>query len=324
MSIVYLLSAGSYIKKNNGRLDIFAPSGECVDRQVASEVESLVIGPHSQVSTETIAMLLENNASIAYLDRRGKLLGYMGNQGLSLARLLMQQKCFGHKDIVVELIRYTIGGKMANQRRLLSTYASSMKNDVLQEAAKLIRLYEHELESSEVVEELRGFEGIASRVYFEAFGKLFDADRWDWWGRNRRPPMDPVNSMLSYGYAFLEREVREAVAGARLDPRIGFFHSNNGRKDSLVFDLMEMFRQNVIDKFVLKVLHRNILSPIDFAMEDELGCRLSDAARRKWIEYYEAYMAKPRKMLSEDSWRQHIRKQVRDFAELVWSKGAML
>ena len=114
------------------------------------------------------------------------------------------------------------------------------------------------------------------------------------------------------------------MAGARLDPRIGFFHSNNGRKDSLIFDLMEMFRQNVIDKFVLKVLHRNMLSPIDFNMDEELGCRLSDAARRKWIEYYEAYMAKPRKLLSEDSWRQHIRQQIKDFAELAWSKGAMV
>lgn len=324
MSIVYLLSAGSCIRKHNGRLDIYAQSGECVDSQVASEVESLVIGPHSQVSTEVIDMLLESNASITYLDRRGKVLGYMGNQSLSLARLLMQQKCFGHKGIAVELIRYTIGSKMANQRKLLSTYASSLKKDMLQEAANLIRLYEHKLESSEVPEELRGFEGIASRIYFEAFGELFDAHRWDWQGRNRRPPMDPVNSMLSYGYAFLEREVREAVAGARLDPRIGFFHSNNGRKDSLIFDLMEMFRQNVIDKFVLKVLHRNILSPIDFNMDEELGCRLSDAARRKWIESYEAYMAKSRKMLLEESWRQHIRQQVKDFAELAWSKGAMV
>ena len=288
MSTVYLLSAGQRMCKNGGRIEIWKDTSEKMYSLTLEDISSVVVGSHTQISTEVIYTLLQNSVQISYIDRSGKLLGCMADNKTSLDRLLMQQRCFVHPKIAAELIRHTIS----------------------------------RLSYTDAAEELRGYEGIASRVYFEAFGEIFDSRQWDWSGRNRRPPQDPVNSMLSYGYAFLEREVRAAIAGARLDARIGFLHSNNGRKDSLVFDLLELFRQNVIDKFVLKMINRQLLLPIDFAYDEELGCRFSDAARRKWILYYEKYMLAQRKMLDGMNWRQHIQKEIESFADMIYEKAA--
>ena len=122
----------------------------------------------------------------------------------------------------------------------------------------------------------------------------------------------------NYGYAFLEREVRMAVIGAGLDGRMGFFHSNNGRKDSLVFDLMEPFRQRIIDRLVLKLLNRKQFKPEDFSYMQDGGCCLRDAARQRWIECYESYMAHPTNEYGGAAPRKWIREWVHNFARGIF------
>lgn len=315
MNIIYLLSAGSQLHKNGGRIEVMEKSQQCIYSLLPQDVDSVVAGQHTQISTEAMYLLLQNNCQITYIDRRGKIMAYLGDGHQSLEKLLLQQKAFANIHIVRKLINDTIGKKIANQRKLLAYYASSMNDPILWTASKTIKIYEEKLKQCSSVESARGIEGMASKIYFEAFGNIFDAKRWDWQGRNRRPPRDPINSMLSYGYAFLEREVRTGIAGTGLDPRIGFFHSNNGRKDSLVFDLMEMFRQNIIDKFVLKLINRHSFYPIDFTVDEETGCRLTEAAGKHWIRYYEDYMEEKRKMLDGLSWRQYIQQEIGNFAD---------
>ena len=317
MGTVYLLSPGQKMCRNGGRMEIWNNRHEKLYSLIASDINSVVVGGYTQISTEAIFTLLKNGVQITYVDKRGKILGCMSNERMSISRLIMQQERFADPVLTASLVRYVLRIKLKNQRNLLLYYASKLQKSDLKEAASIIKLYIHKLDTTELVEELRGYEGIASKVYFEAFGRIFDSRQWDWSGRNRRPPRDPVNSMLSYGYAFLEREVRTSIAGIRLDPRIGFLHSNNGRKDSLVYDMMEMFRQNVIDKFVLKIINKKILLPIDFRVEEEDGCNFCDAARHKWIGEYEKYMLEPRKILDGLSWRQYMHKEMEKFADLV-------
>lgn len=97
--------------------------------------------------------------------------------------------------------------------------------------------------------------------------------------------------MLNFGYAFLEREVRLALIAENVDLRMGIFHSSDGRKDSLVFDVMELFRQPVIDRFILNLLRRNTFKPKDFNEDEENGFRLNPKALFLWYERYERYMS---------------------------------
>ena len=125
-----------------------------------------------------------------------------------------------------------------------------------------------------------------------------------------------MNALLNYGYAFLEREVRIVIAAVNLDARIGFFHSNDGRKDALVFDLMELFRQPVIDRFVLNILNRRMIAPEDFDKTKE-DCRLKFEAQKVWCTRYEEYMAKKYREYSDKNTRDVIFERIKSFAECL-------
>ena len=184
--------------------------------------------------------------------------------------------------------------------------------------AKQIARYAKRISQTDDIEVLRGLEGIATRTYFQAVPFMVDTDLWPWNGRNRRPPKDPLNAMLSYGYTFLEREVRVAIAGAGMDCRLGFFHSNTGTRDSLVFDFMELFRPNVIDRFVFRAVNLKIFSPEQFETLAD-GCRFTEEARKVWIYQYEKYMQVISKSCQDQTPREWIRSQIEDFARHLFT-----
>ena len=201
---------------------------------------------------------------------------------------------------------------MKGQIALLRTYAKRRDIEELNRLADAVRLHQKSLDQHTGVDELRGLEGIASRITFDGFSFIL-REPWTWTGRNRRPPRDPVNALLSFGYTMLEKEVRTAIYGARLDPRFGFLHCDDIRRDSLVYDLMEPFRQDVIDRFVLKLLNYQSFQPKDFR-ESDGGCWLSGNARRSWYALYEEEIAAPVERFDGRSPREYIRHEIYEFA----------
>ena len=115
------------------------------------------------------------------------------------------------------------------------------------------------VDRTKTVDALRGIEGLASRTYFSVWQAIL-SEPWTFPGRKRHPSTDPVNALLSYGYSFLEREVRAYLVSTGLDVRIGVLHSTNDRKDSLVYDVMDLLRQEIIDRFILKVFNRHMMN----------------------------------------------------------------
>ena len=317
MCVVYLVNRGCTMKKNNGRAVIVNAKQEVLYSIPLQEIESVVVCSEAQITTTVIYALLEQQVQISYTDYTGKIIGTLGDDRRSLQRLLMQQRCFEDPACQLELVRDIIRQKMKNQQELLRLYANRKKSAALKEIMGDIGKYREALSRHNDIEELRGLEGMASRCYFSGFPYMLRQEIWEWQGRNRRPPQDPVNSLLSYGYAFLEREVRMGIAGARLDARIGFLHSNDGRKDSLVFDLMELFRHSVIDRFVLKLLNYSAYAPLDFYKENG-ACWLSPIPRKKWLGRYEEYMTEPLQGIGGKCWREFIRAKIEDFAERAW------
>lgn len=131
---------------------------------------------------------------------------------------------------------------------------------------------------------LRGIEGSAAKEWFALMGKLL-ASKWQFKGRNRRPPRDPVNAMLSLGYTLMVSDVRKAVVARGLDPCLGFLHEPYPGRDSLVLDLAEAFRPGV-DAVVLDMAD-GIVSPKDFTTGDKDGCRLSKDGRGRYYQAFE-------------------------------------
>lgn len=311
MGVLYLLSAGSVAHKAGPRL-VVEKNSEVVGRLPIRTVEGVVVGRNAQLSTQTIFELMEQHIPIFYIDGRGKIIGHFIYEKQSATRLLRQLEIFREPERQLDLTREIVAEKIANQRDLLKRYEKTVGAEKLDKATKKLKQTADKLNSMQTLDELRGAEGLAAKFYFATFTDLLD-QKWKWKERSQHPARDPVNALLNYGYAFLEREVRIAVALAGMDARIGFFHANDGRKDSLIFDLMEFFRQPIIDRFVLSLFNKKMIQPEHFTSTPE-ECRLTDDGRIIFCNRYEEYMSKKYREYGDKTSRDVINERVKKFS----------
>ena len=315
MGVLYLLSAGSSAHKAGPRI-VVEKNSEVLGRLPIRSIDGVVIERNAQLTTQTIFELMELRIPIFYIDSRGKIIGHFVYEKQSATRLLRQLEIFRDANRQLEFSREIISEKISNQRILLKRYEKTVDVDKLERTTKKLKQIADKLSSMQTLDEIRGAEGIASKIYFATFTELLDQTRWKWKERTQHPAKDPVNSLLNYGYAFLEREVRIATALAGMDARIGFFHSNDGRKDSLIFDMIEFFRQPIIDRFVLSLLNKKMLQPENFSVTDD-ECRLTDDGRIIFCTRYEEYMAKEYREYGGKNSRDVIIERVKKFSEYL-------
>lgn len=291
MGVLYLLSKGSNAKKDGGRI-VIEKEGHLIGRMPIRSLTSVVIGPAANISTAAVYACLEEKIPIFFLDKKWSLMGQLADDQATLPVIRQQFAALEDTALSLQLAKSVIAEKIRNQYHLLKSYTRTVQTPRLTNSLNALKAERDKAKACGTEDSLRGLEGNCARNYFAGFSSLLDNRTWHFKGRTR-PATDPVNALLNFGYAFLEREVRIAVIGQGLDARIGFLHSNNNRKDSLVFDLMELFRQPVIDRFVLNLLRMQTYKPQDFEKNDEDECRLADEARMLWYQRYEDYMEKP-------------------------------
>ncbi len=320
MSVIYLLTEGVKVQLSAGRI-IATKQQETLWSVPLRDVESLVIGRNSQVTTQALYAIIEQGGFIFYVDRNGKIYGALGDERISLQRLRNQMRYFENPEIQMMLSKYVVEKKIRGQKNLLRSYGKHVDGPEVKEAVQSIGNAISKVRNAETVESLLGIEGKAARDYFGVFGKLITANGFNWIGRQKHPAPDPVNALLSYGYFFLEREVRIALAAFGADVRIGFFHSNNGRKDSLVYDLMELFRAAVSDRLVLKLINLGRIKPEDFIQIDTRSF-LSSEGKKKWCRYYEEYMQTGVREYGGITPRELIRNQLQVFFREEVEKAA--
>lgn len=314
--ILYLLESVCHGKKCGGRLVIEREGMDDLSVPL-NEVETVVISAKGQLSTQAVLALLERGVTFFYVDRMSRIVGTMGGEKRSINRLKVQMASFRDEEKRLSLGRENISEKLMAQRAVLRRYRKSMEASLLEEACHRLSCYVSAARMARSEEALLGIEGNGARVYFSVFPLLLGQTMWDFPGRHQRGAKDPVNALLNYGYAFLEGEVRLAAAASGLDGRVGFLHRDDGRKDSLIYDLMERFRPEVTDRLVLSLLRRQAFAPSDFAMTPQ-GLRLLPSGRRCFLERYERYMTKPlaeRKGLSLRAW---IRQELRHFSQALF------
>lgn len=312
MGVLYLLSEGSRVSKEGPRLAI-EKDGNLVGRLPIRSVDGIVLGRNAQITTQTVFSMLEQKIPIVYIDDHGNIVGHIQNTNQSPQRLFRQLSIFRDAADSFELSKEIIIEKINNQSNLLKQYAKTKKSEELNALAQKVKCYAERAEKVSTPDELRGMEGMASKNYFNGFSMILDQELWAWKGRSQHPGKDPVNALLNYGYAFLEREVRVAALMNGLDLRIGFLHANDGRKDALVFDLMELFRQPVIDRLVLSLCNLRVMKPDHFE-RSKTDCRLTEAGRLLWCNRYEEYMLKEYKEYGGKTPREMILDRIRRFA----------
>jgi CRISPR-associated protein Cas1 len=225
--------------------------------------------------------------------------------------------------VALSLAREIVRGKIVNSRVFLAK--AGRRQDaggaVLQEMAQRLAAVEERLVEADTLDRVRGFEGRASALYFEVFDRLLKNPEFEFRGRNRRPPLDPVNVLLSFGYTLLANAVETAVQIVGLDPYVGALHEIAYGRPSLVCDLMEEYRAVIVDPMVVACINQRAISPEDFEPgQNGEPIRFKREGVKYFIELFEKrlrgeifYPPRGQRL----TYRQVIEEQVRHFARVV-------
>lgn len=186
-------------------------------------------------------------------------------------------------------MRGFIDGKIANMRVGLLRASRRAPDPVVTSAAETLAITRLVLGDAASYDELLGHEGTASREYFRAWRQVIGED-WGFTARQRRPPPDPVNAMLSFGYTLLTQEAIAALEGAGLDAAVGFLHRARWGRPSLALDLMEEFRPVIVYAVVLRCVSSGIVRFEEFETAPDVSCRMNARARQAFLAAYERRM----------------------------------
>lgn len=182
-----------------------------------------------------------------------------------------------------------VDGKIDNMRVSLLRAARRREDGDASAAAERLREAGQRLSDAADLDAVLGWEGSSTREYMQGLRRLLDPE-WDFHGRRRRPPTDPVNAMLSYGYTLLCHEAIAAAEAAGLDPMVGFLHRHRWGRPALALDLMEEFRPMTVDVAVWRCISTRQVRPDQFTTEPDTGCRMGDDAKHTFLAAYEKRM----------------------------------
>ncbi|MCC7518087.1 MAG: CRISPR-associated endonuclease Cas1 [Verrucomicrobiae bacterium] len=256
--------------------------GELLRKLPGHQVRAIYLYGAVQLTAQAVATCLDLGIDLAYFSPAGRFLGMLRGlptSGVDARR--GQYRLFELSGVRLRLAREVVRAKIHNQRVML------MRNgEVSEQCLRVLAHFREAAGSANGLTELLGIEGNAAAVYFEQFESMLkEREDWkfDWRGRNRRPPRDPVNALLSLGYSMLVKELAGVCYAVGLDPFLGFMHQPRYGRPALALDLMEEFRPLVADSVAISLINRGELGPEDFICSTN-GAFLNDHGRKVFWE----------------------------------------
>lgn len=239
-------------------------------------------------------------ALMALCAQRGVALSFLTENGFFLARVtggvhgnvLLRRKQYRTADAETESLKIAsafILAKVANCRtallRAARDHEEAINTEKVLAAAHKLSLQTQAIENAESVEMLRGIEGDAAKIYFGVFDQLILTNKKDFflYDRNRRPPLDNMNALLSFLYTLLTHDVQAALETVGLDPAVGFLHAERPGRPSLALDLMEELRPVLADRLALSLVNRKQISGEGFRQKESGGVIMDEDTRKAVI-----------------------------------------
>ena len=257
-------------------------------------LQAIALFAQTSVTSATIARCVEAGVAVSFLDGRGKLLARVDAPMSGNVLLRRQQfRLADDERASLGIGRSIVAGKLNNLRSILLHAARDAgEGDEaaadLRTQAETVRRHILAAASATTADELRGAEGLGSRAYFGGWRHLVRGEDFRFRSRNRRPPRDPLNAMLSFAYGMLMNDCVGALAAAGLDPSVGFLHRDRPGRAGLALDLMEEFRPIVADRVVLALVNRGQVTREHFEAQAGGAVLLNAAGRKAVIEGFHA------------------------------------
>lgn len=289
---LYVQQAGSRVGLSGEEVAVTDRDGK-IERVPLGDVSRIVVHGNVSVSAPLLAVLAHRDIPVAWHSSGGWYQGtFQPASGRNVVARIAQHAVAADPVRALAVAKAIVVGKIRNQRVLLRRNGSPTPEQlaIMDDAAT-------QADRATDADALRGFEGVAARAYFEGFPTMIRGPlgaRFEAAGRTRRPPMDPVNAMLSFAYAMLVREAVQVLHGVGLDPYVGLLHTPRYGRPSLALDLMEAFRPVLADSAVLTALNNGEVQEGAF-LERPTGVALTDAGRRAFVRTFERRLAEEAK-----------------------------
>ncbi len=281
---------GSFVGKHQGRLRVTRDQKMITEVPLIHLERVIIISSGVAISSDVVRVCSEEGIPIHFLSSRGNAIASLYSAGLTGTVLTRRSQFLVYENTIgVTLAKAFVAGKLENQANLLRYMAKYRKetepalyNEMMLVALEM-RDYLHELEQIKadkietIREQIMSVEGRAAQQYWAIIRRIIPPEL-NWPGRETRGAVDPFNSLLNYGYGILYGQVEQAITLAGLDPYGGFLHADRAGKPSLVLDLIEEFRQTVVDRTVIGMVNKR------FIIEQDDEHRLSETTRKKIAE----------------------------------------
>lgn len=303
LNTLFVTTDEAYLHKDGSAVDIRI-DGSSKLRVPFHNLDGIVIfGYNSVVSASLLGACAETNISVSFLTPYGKFMA--AARGFTSGNILLRRQQYRHADdpsVTASIARNIVLAKLANTRTILQRAArdhgekrpeSALR---LQQATDQIQHRIRSLQSATDLDEIRGYEGESANAYFACFNDLITLPgaessnttlcmRLE--GRTRRPPLDPVNALLSFCYSLLMHDCRSALESCGLDPQCGFLHRDRSGRPSLALDLMEEFRGFLADRTALSMINRQQITLKDFETRENGATLLKEDSRKKVLKHWQ-------------------------------------
>jgi CRISPR-associated protein Cas1 len=277
---------GKKLKKHNGIIAVESgDDGEGNrDKHTISplDIDLLMLSGEHDITTGALRLLLSSGVDVAVLDSFGNPAGYLLPCGKSkLIERFEGQKSLGTKRRLA-IARMVCTASLTNKVSLLRSVSKNIELCFDEEIGNILSSAGN-IENCNDAGSLMGVEGYSTNEYFSALRKVIP-EEFGFTGRERMPPCDPVNALFGYGYGILYSVVRRAIVKAGLSPYYGVLHSSYKNQEALVYDLIEEFRQPVVDRVILTLISRKQVSPVDFKLTDK-GCMMNGYFKKQYADH---------------------------------------
>ena len=286
---LYVTTPMAYLSLD-GETVVIQNDDVCLGRVPLLNLENIVSFGYRGASPRLMGACAERGIGLCFLTQHGRFLARVA--GPVSGNVLLRTAQYRLADVEADALpiaKMFLTGKIFNGRwsleRTLRDHALRVDADRLKNAIEQMKQALAAVPRAESTEELMGVEGVAAKAYFAVFDELIlrQPAYFHFDGRNRRPPLDPVNALLSFTYSILGSEIAGALEAVGLDPAVGFLHSLRPGRASLAQDLLEELRAPLADRFVLSLINLGTVNERDFARKENGAFYLTDDARKRFL-----------------------------------------
>lgn len=291
LNTLYVTTPDSYLSKDGKNVVVSVRQSE-IFRIPIVNIEQIVTFGYVGASPGLMKLCADTGVSLAFLSPNGQYIGRI--QGPVKGNVLLRKKQYelsGDENFALCISRIFIAGKIKNYRSILMRhmrdYGKSIEIEAVARALDIIKV---QVLNSTNFNVIRGLEGEAANAYFSVFPHmiLHQKEYFTFTGRNRRPPKDAVNSMLSFAYTLIANDVAAALDCVGLDPYAGFLHTLRPGRTSLALDVMEELRAYLGDRLVLSLINRCQIRPNDFILQGDNGITMTDKGRKVFLSAWQS------------------------------------